>query len=243
MKHLLDNLGLKLFALVLAVATWFFVTAARREQIIERSYDVPITIVGLPSNLMITTPVQEAVSIRVRGRLSTLSSQNLEATINLSNIRAGDLTAVIRPQNLNLPEQTEVLSIVPAKLSFRLEERRQRGVPIRPFLVGDPPAPVELLDVQIEPTHALVSGPTSMIRDFTETSTERILLTGRTAPFTVTVGVVSDRSLIRVVEPVNARVTITLGEPPVEVPPADSTSTASSERIAPPASAGTKTKR
>jgi YbbR domain-containing protein len=241
MKLLFENFGLKLFAFVLAIATWFFVTAARREQVIERSYDVPITIVGLPSNLIITTPVQEAVSIRVRGRLSAVSSQNLEATIDLANVRAGDVTAVIRPQHLNLPEQTEVLSIVPAKLSFRLEERRQRWVPIRPFLVGDPPAPMEVLDVEIEPSNALVSGPASMIRDFTETSTERIVLGGRSDPFTVTVGVVSDRSLIRVVEPMNARVTINVAGPPVEEIPADSTSTAPSERIAPPATADTKT--
>lgn len=232
MKLIFDNILLKLVALLLAVATWTVVTAERRETLIERAYDVPISLIGVPPHLIITTPMQEAVNVRMRGRLSMmreLSSQKLEATVNLTGVRKGEASVVIRPQDINVPPGTDVLSIVPAKLSFRLEERRQRTVPIRPFLVGNPPAGFELGEVMVEPPNALASGPVSMLRDFIEASTERIVVSGRTGTISVSVGVVSDRSLIRIVEPANTRVTIEVVPISAEIPP--STTTATSETI------------
>lgn len=237
MKFLFGNILLKLVAIVLAIAVWIFVSGERRERVIERAYDVPIVIIGVPQHLIITTPLQEVVNVRMRGRLSTLralSSQNLEATLDLKDVRAGDITAIIRPQNVNVPDGTEIVSIVPAKITFRLEERRQKFVPIRPFLVGDPPKPLEIGEVIVNPPNALVSGPSSIVKDFIEASTERVLLSGKKSDVSVNVGVVSDRSLIRIIEPNSARVTVTIVPPDLTEEPADSTSTASSERIAPP---------
>ncbi len=60
------------------------------------------------------------------------------------------------------------------------------------------------------PKQALVSGPASLIRDVNEVATERIILTGRTASFRSTVGVASDNSMVSVVEPLNAQVSISV---------------------------------
>lgn len=93
-------------------------------------------------------------------------------------------------------------------MSFRIEPRRQKVVPIRPFFVGQLPSGYLLGDVAIVPPNALVSGPASMVREITEVATDRIILTGRSGPFRMSASVVSDSPLVRVVEPISAQVSV-----------------------------------
>lgn len=215
-----SNWPLKVLSVVLALVLWFVVSAPRRESVYERAYAVPLTLVGMPRDLVITTPVPDTVSVRLRGRASdlrSLSSSNLEVPLDLRTVVPGDITITIRPQAINVPPEVEVVSLDPGRVRFRVEEVRQKVVPIRPFLVGQPPAGYTVGDVTIDPDHALVSGPTSQIRNLSEVATERVIMTGRTATFVQKVAVVSDSTLIRVVEPLLANVTVPVTE---EVGPA-----------------------
>ena len=104
--------------------------------------------------------------------------------------------------------KTKPFSIDPTKIRFRAEQLRQKVVPIRPFLVGQPHAGFVTGDTSIAPEHALVSGPASQIQHLSEVATERIIMTGRTDTFAQNVAVVSDSSLIRVIEPLVVTVTV-----------------------------------
>src|SRR5207248_7044566 len=127
--------------------------------------------------------------------------------VDLSWVRAGDATITLRPQVINVPNNVEVVSIDPNKLRFRVEQIRQRVVPVRPFLVGTLPGDYVAGEPTIQPEQALISGPASQIRKITEVATERIIMTGRTDTFTQNVAVVSDSPLVRVVEPLTVQVT------------------------------------
>jgi len=102
----------------------------------------------------------------------------------------------------------EVVSIEPANVRFRVEQLRQKTVPIRPFLVGTPPAGYAVGEPAIVPDSVLVSGPISQLRNLSEVATERIIMTGRTETFTTSVAVVSDSPLVRIVDPLAAQVTV-----------------------------------
>ncbi|MGZ5493662.1 MAG: CdaR family protein, partial [Thermoanaerobaculia bacterium] len=106
------------------------------------------------------------------------------------------------------PQGVEALAIDPNKLQFHVEPLRQRAVPIRPFLVGQPPNGYITGDPTLSPDRALVSGPSSQIRVMSEVGTERIIMTGRTATFVQNVAVVSDSPLVRVVAPLTTQVTV-----------------------------------
>ncbi len=218
------NFGIKVVAVVLAVTMWVLLSAQRRERTFERAFDVPVAIVGVPRDLIITTPLPDSVSVRLRGRLSVLrglSSQNLEATLDLSSAEAGEVDVAITPQSINAPPEVEVVSIDPSRITLRVEPRSQRLVPIRPYLVGELPPGYLVGEVTVNPERALISGPESLIRDFTEVVTERIILSGRTAPFRQPVGLVADHPLVRVLEPATAQVTVVVIQEPREVPPTD----------------------
>lgn len=209
----MKSVALKLIAVFLAFGTWWVVSAPRREGVIERRFAAPLSIVGLPREYVITTPtVPETVAVRLRGRVSdlmSLSSQSLDVPVDVSFIRqSGDVAVTMRPQAVHTPRGIEVVAIDPNKLQFRVEQLRQRAVPIRPLLDGHPPAGYITGEPTVQPDRALVSGPASQIRVISEVSTERINMTSRTETFVQNVAVLSDSPLVRVVAPPTTQVTV-----------------------------------
>jgi hypothetical protein len=208
----MKNLGLKFAALLLACALWFIVSGPRREQQNQRMVTASLSLVGLPADLVITTDVQSSVAVRVKGRVSalrSLASQSLEASADLSKITGtGDVIITLRPQNINVPEDIEVVDIVPNKVRFSIEKLGRSAVSIRPFLVGEPPAGYLVGQAIASPEQALVSGPMSQILKLTEVATERIIMTGRTATFVQNVPVVSDSPLVQIIRPLTTQVTV-----------------------------------
>ncbi|HEV2721274.1 MAG TPA: CdaR family protein [Thermoanaerobaculia bacterium] len=230
----LSGLLLKVLALFLALVVWFVVSAPRREAVSERAYAAPLSLIGMRRDLVITTPVPDTVSVRLRGRASelrSLSSQNLEVTVDLRWAqKAGDVTITLRPQAINVPPDVEVISIDPTKVRFRVEQLRQRIVAIRPFLVGEPASGFVAGEPALVPDHALISGPASLIQKINEVTTERIIMTGRTDTFVQNVAPVSDSSLVRVVEPLSVQVTVPVTAEVGPTPPTTETTNESPVR-------------
>ena len=221
-----SNIGLKLLSLFLALIVWFVVSAPRRERVSQRAFAAPLSILSLRRDLLITTPVPDTVSVRLRGResvLRSLSSQNLEVTVDLNWATPGEAKITLRPQAINVPPDVEVVSIDPTNLHFRVEQLRQKVVAIRPFLVGQPPAGYVIGAPTVLPDHALISGPASQVRNVSEVATERIIMTGRTETFVQSVAVVSDSSLIRVVEPLMTEVSVPVTPEVGPLAPAETT--------------------
>lgn len=208
----MKNAGLKLVAFFLAVVVWFVVSAPRRERTSERAFNAPLSLLSMPANYIITTPVPDSLTVRLRGRRSELlrlSSQSLELPVDLSWVQqAGEASITLRPQLLNVPPDIEVVSIEPNKLRFRVEPLRHGRVRIRPFLVGQVPPGLLVGEAVASPDTALVSGPATQVSAMTEASTERINLTGRTGTFQQNVAVVSESPLVRVVQPITTQVTV-----------------------------------
>lgn len=223
----MKNLGLKVVSLVLASILWWYVSAPRREEIRERIVTASLSLVDVPRGLVITTAdIPSTVSVRVRGRksdLRALASQSLEASAELSSIaRPGEVVITIRAQHINVPDEIEVVSISPSSIRFRVEQLRQRAVPIRPFLESTPPAGYLVGQATAEPQLALVSGPVSQVMKLAEVTTERIIMTGRTGTFVQNVAVISDSPLVRVISPLTTQVTVpVLAEVGPTMPAAD----------------------
>ena len=239
------NFLMRLLSLFLAFTLWFVVSAPRREPVSERAFAAPLSIVRMPRDLVITTPVPDSVSVRLRGRVSdlrSLSSQNLEVTLDVSWVTPGEAVITLSPQAMSVPPQIDVVSMEPTKLRFRIEALRQTVVPIRPFLIGQPPPGYVAGDPTLIPDHALVSGPASQIRNVTEVATERIIMTGRSETFVQNVSVVSDSSLVRIIEPLATQATVPVNPEIGPVAPATvTTDTASDDAEAKPAAKAPET--
>lgn len=230
----MSNLPLKLLSVLLAFSVWFVVSAPRREPVSERAFAAPLSLVRMPRDLVITTPVPDTVSVRLRGRVSdlrALSSQNLEVTLDVSWVTPGDATITLSPRAMSVPPEIDVVTMDPTKLKFHVEQLRQKVVPIRPFLIGQAPPGYVTGEATVVPDQALISGPASQVRNINEVATERIIMTGRTDSFVQSVAVVSDSSLIRIIEPSLAQVTVPVGAEigPIAPPTATTSTTTDTE--------------
>ncbi len=229
---MIHNLPLKILSVFLAFTVWFVVSAPRREPVSERAFAAPVSLVRMPRDLTITTAMPDTVSVRLSGRVSdlrALSSQNLEVTLDVNWLTPGDAVITLSPQAMSVPPQIDVVAMEPTKLRFHVEALRQKVVPIRPFLIGQPPPGYSAGDPTLVPDHVLISGPSSQVRNITEVATERIIMTGRTDTFVQTVAVVSDSSLIRIIEPLTTQATVPVNPGIGPVAPLSSTSEPPSE--------------
>jgi YbbR domain-containing protein len=231
---LFSNLWLKLLSLLLAIAVWFVVSTPRREPVSERAFAAPLSLVRMPRELAITTQVPDSVTVRLRGRASelrSLSSSNLEVTLDLNWVTPGEASITMGRQAINVPPGIEVVAMEPSKVRFRVEQVRQKLVSIRPLLIGQPPRGYVAGDPTVNPDHALVQGPISLVRNLEDVATERIIMTGRTDSFVQNVSLVTDSPLVRVIDPALTQVLVPIM---AEIgPQAPVTDTADTETPAP----------
>ena len=96
------NLGTRLIAIVLACGVWIVTSAQRRETTQDRLFNVPVALVGTSRTLIITSPLPDTVSIRLRGKESvirSISSQDLLVELDLSSATSGEFDVPISSQS------------------------------------------------------------------------------------------------------------------------------------------------
>jgi YbbR domain-containing protein len=121
------NFGLKLLALSLAILLWFSVAGRRRERFSERAFDVPLTIVNLPQNLVIASSLPETVNIRLRGPFTAMraaDASRMEAVLDLSDSAPGEQLYKLSPDDINAPEDLEVVALNPPAIKFTIAKWR-----------------------------------------------------------------------------------------------------------------------
>lgn len=208
---MIRNLGPKILALIIAAVFWVAASEERREDTVQRTFQVPLEIAGIPSDMVISGEVEDTVTVRVRGPASqvrSLTEMSMGATIDLSGAQSGITNVSIPEDSLNLPRNVEVVSMQPARIRLELETRQQKFVRIRPYLVGAPADGFVIGDIEVRPPNALITGPGSLVEEVTEIPTERVILSGRNATFQLTVDVISDYPLVRVLNPATVDVQV-----------------------------------
>lgn len=211
------NLGLKLLALAIALLAWFALSGQRRERISERSYRIPLSLVNVPPQTMVASPLPGGVEVRVRGpftALRQLQPERLEAVIDLLNSRPGESVHRFSPEDINVPPEVEVLAISPGEVRVVLDRIAERLLPIVPALTGDISPGVQVVDVTVEPRIARVVGPATSLEKMTGVSTEPVSLANRSATFSATTTALPNVPGVRVREGQVVQVTVRMGPAP-----------------------------
>lgn len=215
---LFRDLGLKVFAIALAVLLWLTVAG---DPIAERGLHIPLEFENVPDSVEILGDPPETVEVRLRGSsavLRRLETGDVAAIIDLGSERPGnrlfDMTAAGR---VRTPRGVEVTQVIPSTVSLTLEEAgAPRMVPVVPELTGDPAPGFVVGRVVVEPATVAVVGPRSKLRRLTEAMTEPLDVTNASVPIeeTVTVGVADPN--LRLETPRAVRVTVEIVRAPVE---------------------------
>lgn len=173
-----------LLSLVVAFVLWYGLAAQRRANISVRGMRATVTLVNLPRELVVTSPVPDSVSVQLRGPLSrALGDTNaLEVLLDLLDARPGTRTYAIDESSMSLPPNVDLVSVDPPALTVELERQATRSLPIRPTIEGTPLAGYTTAEVRVSPPLVTVQGPESRLDDLEFLTTTPVSIAGATGP-------------------------------------------------------------
>jgi YbbR domain-containing protein len=173
-KMLAENIGLKLFSLVVSIALFGIMHGSEAGQ---RSLYVPVVVL-LPSeesNKVLVDEVPDKVKVTLSGSRSVINSIDRVDAVQV-DLRDARPYYSFEPEAFGLPAGIKV-EVNPARLALKWESRLEQKVLVRAQLVGSPDPALELVGkVSITPGKVLISGPRSKVEALREVPTEAISL-------------------------------------------------------------------
>ncbi len=171
-----------LLALAISAALWGMAHGSSR---IDRGFDIPVTFVGMPEELVITRKSTEEINIRVLGQraaLRDISTNDLEYAVNLEGAKPGKAVYLVDETTLVLPHGARILSRSPATIELEFERRGRKSVRITADLEGEPAEGFVFTEVEIDPPRVWLEGARSKVLRLSEVMTETIDVAGLSEP-------------------------------------------------------------
>lgn len=180
----LDNLPIKIGAIVLAFLLWFHVAT---NQTYEHVFEIPLEIINVPTGLILTSTPPDHFSVQVRAtgkQLLEILTGDLNYRFDLADYDAGDHSIELSSANM-----MDVISggyqkvdlLAPRQMQLTLEREISRELPVvanldlvasEGFIVmGEP---------RVSPERVTVSGPESVMKTLREINTEPQSIVGMT---------------------------------------------------------------
>jgi YbbR domain-containing protein len=145
------NLGLKVVALALAVAAWWFVAGESKVLV---SFTVPLEIRSVPKGLTMTNKPERQVEVRLSGPSSLLSGMRpteITAGVDLSAARAGRQYFTLDDRAVKVPSGIKVQRIFPPSIEVILDRTERRTVPVSARIGGGAAVRRRVANVEIDP--------------------------------------------------------------------------------------------
>ncbi len=183
----LDDWFIKAIALVITFALWFGVTGLRAPTT-ARLKNIALNL-RVSNDIEVTnSPVQE-VDLVVTGdkrKIDQINPRDLVASLDLTEVQAGDRTVQITPENVNveLPTGVKLEEVQPSKIAVKLEKVEEREIPVKSETEGSVAEGFEIYGTAVLPNKIRVRGPESYIKSLDSVSTEKINLENRNEDFT-----------------------------------------------------------
>jgi hypothetical protein len=180
---LVDNLGLKLFAVLLAVLLYLHVLTDRT---VEETVEFPVVVRGLADSLALAAAPPPTVAARLRGSgKQILRLRYLKPALEIPMAGVGPGTYVRTFGAADVPlagsEGVTVLEILePSRLVFAVDPRGERRIPVFAVTTGAPARGfVVSAAPSVRPEGVLVTGPAQWLAAQESVLTQPIAIAGR----------------------------------------------------------------
>lgn len=154
-----------LIAVIAATGMWYVVSVRDR---IEAQFDVSLDYYGIPKDMVVTDGLIKKLTVRLRGPgtlLRSMSQQNLNQQINLSDIKTGVTVVPLAADNLKGSFRAfEIMDIQPPRIVVKADHILERSVPVRPTInsvLRNGALTVE--DLTVTPDMVTLRGPESIV--------------------------------------------------------------------------------
>jgi YbbR domain-containing protein len=216
-------------ALVVAIFLWYSLALPRREKISEKQVSVPLTLVNIPADQVITGDYPRTVTARLRGPLSRIraaeSENALEAVLDLAGATPGLRTYPVTQSQLLVPQELEDIELVsfdPSEITLQIERRETLSLPVVATIEGEPAEGYEVTQINVSPQRVTVQGPGSLLVELEEITTTPVSIEGQTTTLETMAQPRLTHPLLRVLQPGPLVVTVGISPAPTPTPIPDS---------------------
>ena len=146
-----QNLGLKVVALVLAVAAWWFVAGESKVLV---SFTIPLEIRNVPKEMTITNKAERQVEVRLSGPSSLLSGMRpseISASVDLAAGHTGRQYFTLDDRAVKVPPGIKVQRIYPSSIEVILERTERKMIPVTARIGGGSAVRKLVANVEIDP--------------------------------------------------------------------------------------------
>jgi YbbR domain-containing protein len=207
-------------AVLAAFLLWYGLAAQRTREISVRGVRAQLTLVNIPSNLVLVSGVPDSVLVQLRGPLSRALDPRtpLEVLLDLSNAQPGSNSYPINETDIPLPPEIEVVSVEPAAITLELERRQTLNVPVRPAIQGTPSTGYVIASVRVVPVQVAIQGPESRLDGLDFVETTPVSVAGATGPIEANVQPILPDSLLRLLSSIPVQVIVEIRPQPTPTP-------------------------
>jgi YbbR domain-containing protein len=185
-KILIENWGIKLISLGLALSLWFNITSKGKMEI---ALTVPLELKNIPAGMAVVGDVPGYIEVRVQGQERVLrdisTDKEVSGALDLSLARGGENIVRISPDDITRPSGIAVTHLSPYEIKVRLEPILRKTVRLAPTLHGVPSPGYRVSSTVARPARIVIEGPAGIVKSLTTLRTMPIDIEGATNTITV----------------------------------------------------------
>jgi YbbR domain-containing protein len=171
------NFTLKILSILIALLLSFYIKS--ESNISTAEIIVPVDIRDLPDNKVVVWQFKRQVSVEVKGPtflVNRLLAAPPTLKIKLPDQEVSKYSAPINKGDLEISDPLQVVSVDPPTISFSIEKKLQKEVPIKTSFNGQLPREFKIVNTSIYPETVTVVGPESEVSGIKSIQTAAIEL-------------------------------------------------------------------
>ncbi|NOR24016.1 MAG: hypothetical protein GQ542_06400 [Desulforhopalus sp.] len=169
---------LKFISLVLAVSLWYFVGGEDR---VDKNVMIPIEIINLPRDLVISNQFKKEIEVSVSGPRSLIlemTSRAITRQVDLSSATPGTMVFENDNDHIPVPRGITVQRVQPSSIILSLDKLIQKQFPVSARTVGKVADGYLVKNLKMNPDVITITGPLTTLSQFDEIFTKAINLVG-----------------------------------------------------------------
>jgi len=169
---------LRMISLGLAIILWYFVGG---EDIVNKNVMVPVEVINLPRDLVISNQFKKEIEVSVSGPRSLvldMGKGSISRQIDLEKATPGTMVLENSNDVIAVPRGVKVLRIQPKSVILSLDKLIQKQFPVNPVTSGELAADYILKNIRMEPDSISITGPQTVLEKFEVLRTKVIDIQG-----------------------------------------------------------------
>jgi len=138
---------------------------------------VPVEVINVPYEYLVSSEVPQFVKVVLRGKdekLALINEEKITAYIDLDNSTKEGVKSIVRIDKQSIPQRVAIKEINPRIIEVRIEKALTKVVKVIPVIVADLPYGYDFEDVIVEPGSIEIRGPESLVNQIESVYTKEI---------------------------------------------------------------------